>query len=1268
LVLFAFAALVLWLRYAAFPNIDHYRADIVSSIERASGMRLSVQSIHAGWGGLRPVVQLEGVRIDDRRGRAGFQLDRAEVQLAWWALFVGQVRFADVDFYRPELNLRRGADGLIYLADKALDAAGPDDDGAFTEWLLAQPSLGIHDATLTWRDEKAGTPEVRLDDVQIELRSELGRHRMALTARPSAALAGSIDIRADLRFSREGRAWHARGQAYAEARNTDLASLRTHLPLPETLRSGVGSVRVWTQFGPDGVHDMLADVVMRDARAQLAADSLPLELASLSGRARYQAKPTGFTFSTEGLRFRLPSGIEARPGNFTLTRTTEPGRAPHAEVRADGIDLKIAATLLDYFPIPRDVKGQVLRFAPRGQLTQATLQWSGDATAPAKTYALRGHVEDLGINAVEPYPGVSGLSGDIDGTEAGGTLRLTGRKATFELARMFRDPLQVDTLEARARWKHEDGALVVSIDEARFANADAEGSVAGSWRSLPQSKRASPGYIDIQGKLTRAHIASVAKYLPNRVDRLRDWLERSIGGGDSSRASFELKGDLFEFPFGDDSTGHFLVEGDVHGASLRYHPEWPGVDAIDGTVRFENRRMEIRAQSARIFGSRASAVSAVIADLAAKPPLLTIDGDIDTTGADSMRFLRESPLVNGPGAFTRAVSVEGPGRLHLHIDFPLAGTDPVRVTGDYQFAGATATAARSLALRDLRGRLSFSERGVRAPELTGTLFGQPARITMATQPDGSVQTDLQGAIDAPALAAYLPEAIAARTQGAASWKARLVSGKAGNDLTLSSDLQGLAITLPAPLAKDATASRPLAVHIAQLGSESDAVTATLDRNIHGRFQRAAGGAWQAALRFGAPLSGEPAREGLWLYGELPALDVDAWQAVFAKGADAAATPAAAPAVELRGFDMQLDRVRYLGRDFSRMHARLVRSDDGWKGRIESPVLAGEVEWNPQGKGRAIARLSMLAIPESSSSTPASAPEPQPQPSQSDLPAIDLVADRFDFRGHTMGRLELKAEPAGEEWHIDRLDITAPHATFRSHGGWRRTATGSLTTLALKLDTDSLNALLGQFGYGEYVRRGRGELEGTLAWPGLPHEFAVANLAGSFKVGAQRGQFAKIEPGAGKLLGLLSLQSLPRRATLDFRDIFSEGFAFDRIEGDVKLARGVLLTDDFEINGPSAFVSIAGEVSLPNETQALTVRVVPEVSEGVALAATVLGTPVLGLSTLLVTKLLKNPIGKVVAYEYQVTGSWDNPQVQRTSAPPRAAAADAPARGTTPQTP
>jgi uncharacterized protein YhdP len=403
------------------------------------------------------------------------------------------------------------------------------------------------------------------------------------------------------------------------------------------------------------------------------------------------------------------------------------------------------------------------------------------------------------------------------------------------------------------------------------------------------------------------------------------------------------------------------------------------------------------------------------------------------------------------------------------------------------------------------------------------------------------------------------------------------------------------------------------------------------------------------------------REGLWLYGAADSVDADAWMGVFPDAPRPAAAADAGQGFGLRGLDMRLARVRYLGRDFIQIGARLENTAGTWRGTLDSALIAGSVEWRPEGRGRLIARLDRLAVPEAPQEAAAA------QPASQDPPALDVVAERFHFRGRELGKLELMAEyttPGSDpepgkgvnqgltpEWKIARLDITNGHAQFRSSGAWRRTGAGGLTTLTLKLDTENLDALMGQFGWRDYVRRGTGHLEGTLAWAGFPHDFSTSILSGTLQVKAERGQFAKLEPGAGKLLGLLSLQSLPRRAMFDFRDVFSDGFAFESIEGDLKIARGIMVTDRFEISGPSAFVSLSGEVSLPRETQALTLRVVPEVGEGMALAATLFGTPVLGLSTLLMSKLLRNPLGKAVAYEYSVTGTWDNPVVTKLSAPP-----------------
>jgi len=149
-----------------------------------------------------------------------------------------------------------------------------------------------------------------------------------------------------------------------------------------------------------------------------------------------------------------------------------------------------------------------------------------------------------------------------------------------------------------------------------------------------------------------------------------------------------------------------------------------------------------------------------------------------------------------------------------------------------------------------------------------------------------------------------------------------------------------------------------------------------------------------------------------------------------------------------------------------------------------------------------------------------------------------------------------------------------------------------------------------------------------------------------------GQFTKIDPGIGKLLGVLSLQALPRRITLDFRDVFSEGFAFDDINGDFSIDDGQMHTDDLKLVGPAAAVAIKGDLDLARETQRLTVRVQPALSSSVSAGAAVLfiANPLVGAAVgagaLLAQKLFNNPIDQMFSYDYRVTGPWVDPVVER----------------------
>jgi len=179
-----------------------------------------------------------------------------------------------------------------------------------------------------------------------------------------------------------------------------------------------------------------------------------------------------------------------------------------------------------------------------------------------------------------------------------------------------------------------------------------------------------------------------------------------------------------------------------------------------------------------------------------------------------------------------------------------------------------------------------------------------------------------------------------------------------------------------------------------------------------------------------------------------------------------------------------------------------------------------------------------------------------------------------------------------------------------------------------------------------MRRGTATASGTLSWRGPPFHIDYPSLDGKFKLEASNGQFNKLEPGVGRLLGILSLQSLPRRITLDFHDIFSEGFAFNAIDGEFLVTKGVAKTENLHISGPAANILMNGAIDLAAETQNLQVQIQPAVSDSVSVG-TMLVHPAVGAAVWAAQKLFKDPLGKALAYEYRITGPWADPLVVKS---------------------
>ena len=272
-----------------------------------------------------------------------------------------------------------------------------------------------------------------------------------------------------------------------------------------------------------------------------------------------------------------------------------------------------------------------------------------------------------------------------------------------------------------------------------------------------------------------------------------------------------------------------------------------------------------------------------------------------------------------------------------------------------------------------------------------------------------------------------------------------------------------------------------------------------------------------------------------------------------------------------------------------------------------------------------------------------------------------------MRGKRLGRLEIEASNRAyaegrdvlREWRLSKFNLVTPEAQLTATGQWALGSpgvAGRRAVMDFKLALADSGQYLERLGMGRVVRGGKGQITGQLAWQGSPLTLDYASLSGQAHVEVEAGQFLKADPGAARLLGVLSLQSLPRRLALDFRDVFDEGFPFDSVAGDLNISQGVARTNNLRMRGVQAAVLMEGQADLARETQDLRVVVVPEINAGTASLAYAIINPAVGLGTFLAQMFLRRPFIKAGTREFHVTGPWADPKVDRVE---RAADASVP---------
>jgi uncharacterized protein (TIGR02099 family) len=1240
---FLFAAALLSLRYWILPKVAEYRGAIEQSASKALGLRVSVGAIDADWQGLRPELLLGNVTVFDHNGRAALTLPTIEATVAWSSALVAAPRFYSLVLDRPKLEIRRDKAGRFYIAGIELRPSQGSNTG-IAQWVLSQREIVIREASVTWEDGLRGAPVLEMHSLNFLLRNGFLGHRFAFKGKPSPELASTLDVRGDLSGGdlSDWSAWS--GQVYAELEYTDLAAWRNWVDYPLDIREGRGGVRLWMNLDGKNYSEATADVALSRVAVRVAKDLPMLELEYLRGRlGASQRAAKGFEISGRKLTFKTDAGVELPPADFRVRWQIEDGGAVSGgEVEADAIQLAPLAKLAEYFPFSSAVRERLSQSDPRGSVHNLKATWTGDRENPVH-FEARGNFRKLAMRAHEGLPGMAGLTGRFEASEKGGSVVLGSEHVSLELPGIIAEgAANLDTLAARVTWQLAPDRVEVGFNNLSFANRDGAGTLFGSFTRRQDAS----SFIDLTGNFSRVDGRAVYRYIPGLPAPLVDYLKASIRRGTSNEVRLRLKGPLAQFPFDDPAKGTFQVVAKVDNADFRYAEGWPQASGLSGDLIFEGLGMRIAASRGSILGVQTSSVRASIPDLYHGDTHVLVELRAEDQTADFLQFVAQSPVTKYLDGATEGMIAKGPGRLALQLDVPIGKPEAFKLTGEYQLVDNQVSAdVDAPPFSNVNGQIQFTESSIAVRSLTARLLGGPATLSVATRADGTIAVNAQGTASAPEMLHFFGENLLRHVSGAAAWQGSMTGGR-GRPLTLAvqSQLVGIAADLPPPLGKEAIEPMPLRVERIIAGkSRGDSIKVSLGPAIEANFQRRSEGG-QYVMERGVIAVNQPAvlpdRDGITVTGTLPYADADRWRALFG-GKDPTGSSLSSV------FDVKIDALDFAGRRLNDVTLRASTSGEIWTANLSSKELAGELEWRPEGFGRLKARLKYFSLPDA---TPGTKDETPPR----DLPALDIVADKLILNDNDLGKLELVAVNKVLDWRIEKLVLTAPESTLTADGVWQSWRLQPRFNINVtSLEVSDIGKYLERLGYPRTIQGGAATLKGSLSWSGSPQAIDYPTLTGHLDIKAEKGQFLKAEPGAARLIGILSTP-----LTLDFRELRERGFAFNLLSCGVDISNGSLTTKDFHMSGPSAQVNMSGRVDVVGETQDLQARVEPSVGASTALVVAAVINPVWGLGALLLQKILNNPLGQALSFDYRVTGTWAEPKVERLKAEVRSVAPQA----------
>ncbi len=1241
------------------PLVPEYHDDIRNWASEATGFDVAFQQITATWPLSGPELLFYDVSVTSPVDGA-LVLDAEEfgIGISVMQLIIERKpTLRRVFFKNAQVKLERSQDGSLLVQGRALDE--------FRSRLGSLSGSGLPDVLLEFqeidvvfidhsRDEQS--LGLLIDQLEIDVTSGgiLVSGEMELSSSLGSDMEISADIPAELL---SGYPWEdgqrPEWEMYLSAGEIDIALLLENwLDVDVFIPSSSGGVIVWAGFSGFQPHSITIELDL-DELIVAAGSGAVEEYDALSGRFEWSTEEGGWVAGVTELRIRRDNRTSPK-ADFRFSTGTDPDDGSRfVEASAGFVRLQDAYPLVRVFArhlsaearLPADIAGD---------LRDLEFHFN-QKTGSRPVFNIRAEYEYLGLVARNEEFSVSGLTGMIAADQQGGRMSINSRNPGFSVPRLFRAPIRIDSVDGLFVWRASMAGIRLLSDNVVIQGP---GMRLQSRLEVNFPDDGSSPYIDLHAVGSSPDVTQVVQYLPLQLfpKAVGNWLDRSILKGQASHAAIELRGPVDGFPYLD-GDGVFRISAQFENAELDYAAGWPHVTGAKGTVVFEGMSLSSTRNHGHIGDLEFTDADISIRDY--KHAALEVSASQEVPFADVLDFLRASPVAATIGPTIEDLQVSGLLDTRLELNLPFKPEE----MKNYQLDVEVNLQQNDVSLRNLdpglaglQGTLWLHNTQFSADNLTAVLLDRPIEISVEPTGEGNSRysqiVHAQGITSLPVLSSVFGLPSSEQLTGDLTWNlaAFLPRYRQGASsplhILVNSDLEGITSVLPVPLGKEPgqTERLDLEINLYSQGLAGAPEAGTVD--VYGQLDRGVSWAVQferdadaySMERVAVHLGHEPAlmpdQPMVSISGQHAVLRLSDWLSLLENNTNLNKLQ--------KQIDFEIDEFVAFGQVFRDSTLRAEYQNGSWRIDTQGPAAKGVIIFPDavSGDNPVTFNMERLWLVET---------DPRFEGMANPQNIFPMTVHIEDFRIGTMsfGVVNLNAVKVPQGIAAESITASGSGFVLEGEGSWladARSPESQISRLTYRLNSTDVEATLAALGYDPVIKGGKAEATADLSWPGAPDDSFLQRASGSISVKLKQGRLINLEPGGGRLLGLLSISALPRRLSMDFSDVFKEGLSFDTFSGDFRLDDGNAYTCNLDLEGNVAAIGVIGRTGIKARDYEQLVVVRPHVSNVFPLGAAVLGGPGVGAAAFLISQIFRKPLSSLGGSYYEISGDWDQPAV------------------------